>query len=231
MSIITKVSVCGKVVPQLFFRRTYKEKAPADLSYDIDKVLQDHTPSLVGVTNQKDIVLKLIRPRRWHEIAKLFWGHSRVSKEIRGNFKFQDLGLNIPEIFESGYAFLPVTHYEFIGYYLMENLATKGYDEVFNLFHQEDLTSELRKMLFSQICDGLKTLQNNRIVFTDFTLGNVFGGEDGSLFWIDTGVSSYNRLEQNKFIKKNNQSIERFVSIHNDLLLEEEKQQIRQLKL
>lgn len=224
---LVKVTNGNTEVPQLFFRKRYNTtQYPSE--YTLIKTLKNHTPSLVAICNHKGLVLKLIRPRKYHEVVKLLWNHSRLSKETRGNRTLSKLGLNVPTIHEAGFGLIPAKKYEFIGYYLMDNLSEKGYDEVFNIF-QEKISEELREKLFNEILNGLKLMQYNRIVFTDFTLGNVFGNTNGELIWIDTGVTHYNKISQSKFIKKNNNSMERLARIHKDLLTQQEKIKVRTL--
>lgn len=225
---IVKINIEKIAVPQLFFRFTTTLKnAPG--SYQLDKILQDHTPSLVAISDHNDLVLKLIRPRKIHEIVKLLWRHSRLSKEVNGNSRLAGLGLHVPEISEVGYALMPAKRYEYIGYYIMENLSQSGYEEVFELFHQTDLSIESRSKLFTAIYEGLLLMRDNNVVFSDFTLGNVFGDRKGKLIWIDTGVTSFSRLNQKKFEQKYNFAVRRFIKIHQELLLASEIQQAQSL--
>lgn len=205
----------------------------SDFSYCIQNILSDRTPSLVGTTEgEHPTIIKLIRARTWHEYLKMLWMHSRVSKEVNGNTVLKDLDLNVPEILEVGYGLLPTRNYEFIGYYIMEDLTNAGYREVSDLIRSGDFVQEQRTVIMRKIFDGLKTMRDNYIVFSDFHLDNIFSDKHGNIKWIDTGVSLYTGIRKNKFIKKHNHAINRFIHYYDKtelLMSESEKSHFRDL--
>ena len=178
----------------------------------VDTVLVDHTPSLVGMFNESKMIIKFIKARSWHEYIKLLWNHSRVTKEVKGSSLLKKLGLRVPEIHEVGYGILPSTNHEYLGYYIMENLTQSGFQELSKLIKESGLNESLRKTIMQSIHDGLKAMRDNRIVFSDFHLDNVFANERGEIAWIDAGVTIYHSLNKKKFSKKHNHSIKRYIN-------------------
>ena len=53
--------------------------------HELNQTLIDHTPSLVGILKSSNLVIKFIKARSWHEYIKLFWNHSRITKEVKGS--------------------------------------------------------------------------------------------------------------------------------------------------
>ena len=91
------------------------------------EILLDHHVSMVGVTQDKNIVIKLIKARTWHEHVKIFWKRSRTHTEFTGAKLLRSIGIDAPDVYEMGISFPIPRHAKFIGYYLMENLAHTGY--------------------------------------------------------------------------------------------------------
>lgn len=200
----------------------------------LNTILIDHTPSLVGVLNKSDLIIKFIKARSWHEYVKLLWNHSRITKEIKGTQILSQLNLRVPTIYEIGYGVIPSLRHNYLGYYIMENLTVSGYQELSKLIKDGAINSTMREKIMSSIYDGLKLMRDNRIVFSDFHLDNVFANELGEITWIDAGVTTYHKLNQSKFKKKFNHSITRFMFYSNDrgnTLLDEETAMFNSLLL
>lgn len=200
----------------------------------LDSILIDHTPSLVGVLNKSDLIIKFIKARSWHEYVKLLWNHSRITKEVKGTQILSQLNLRVPTIYEIGYGVIPSLRHNYLGYYIMENLTVSGYQELSKLIKDGAINSTMREKIMSSIYDGLKLMRDNRIVFSDFHLDNVFANELGEITWIDAGVTTYHKLNQSKFKKKFNHSITRFMFYSNDrgnTLLDEETAMFNSLLL
>lgn len=182
----------------------------------VDNILVDHTPSLVGMFNESKLIIKFIRARSWHEYLKLLWNHSRITKEVKGSSLLIQLGLRVPEIHEVGYGVVPSANHKYLGYYIMENLTQSGFQELSKLIRENTINETLRITIMKSIHDGLRTMRDNRIVFSDFHLDNVFANEQGEIAWIDAGVTIYHSCNKKKFIEKFNYSITRFIFYCND---------------
>jgi serine/threonine protein kinase len=180
------------------------------LDNNIKDIIIDHTASFVGITSETKSVIKFIKARSWHEYIKLLWNHSRVTKEVKGNKILSKLGLRVPKIQEVGYGVIPSNKYRFIGYYIMENLKTSGYQELSTVINNNNLSDSIRSIMMFSIYNGLKAMRDNRIVFSDLHFGNIFSNSKGEVIWIDTGVTAYNKLNNRKFVKKFNQSVNRY---------------------
>lgn len=59
-------------------------------------------------------------------------------------------------------------------------------------------------------------MRNNRIVFTDFHLDNIFANDTSNITWIDAGVTTYTKVNDKKFRYKFTYSITRFMFYCND---------------
>lgn len=200
----------------------------------LQSTLIDHTPSLVGTLRASDLIVKFIKARSWHEYAKLLWNHSRVTKEVKGAQLLENLGFKIPTIYEVGYGFLPSLNYKYLGYYVMENLNHSDYQELSKLIKDGEIERGMRSKIIRSVYEGLKLMRDNRIVFSDFHLDNVFANQQGEITWIDTGVTTYHKLNEKKFRKKLNHSITRFIFYSNDrgnTLSEEETDMFNSLLL
>ena len=206
-----------KQIQQLFIS-FYGKNLPRSSFISLSSILVDHRPSLVAYCDEHQAILKLIKPRKYHEIVKQFWGHSRLFKEVKGNYLLKGLGLNTPNISDVAYAFLPSKNFEYLGYYIMEDLSKNNLTEVFETFSNKTSTDAHRLTLLENISDGLITMKENNIVFTDFTLGNVFANDNGDITWIDTGVSKFNKQLDKKF----DQAVKRFIRIHQTLFTNSE---------
>ena len=178
----------------------------------VEEILIDHIPSLVAKLKESDMILKCVRARSWHEYLKLLWNHSRISKEVHGNLLLKKLDLSVPEIYQVGIGLFPSSKYEFIGYYIMDNLQLAGFQELSVLITKNLIDAEIRSRIMRDIYSGLKKMRDNNIVFSDFHLGNIFANSTGETAWIDTGVTTYRKFNQNKFYKKYNHSIKRYIN-------------------
>jgi hypothetical protein len=207
-----------------FFLTTNHSNTP--LHKSIDKILVDHTPSLVGKLNDSGLIIKFIRARSWHEYLKLLWNHSRVTKEVKGNKILQELGLRVPEIHEVGYGVIPSIKHQFLGYYVMEDLHSVGFQELSTLIQENAIEGHMRETIMLAIYNGLKSMRDNRIVFSDFHLDNVFANKKGEITWIDAGVTTYSHFNRKRFCQKHNHAITRYINyIYNgqQLLTQSEK--------
>lgn len=182
----------------------------------LNRILVDHKPSLVASLNGSDFIIKFVKARSWHEYMKLLWNHSRITKEIKGTSILQKLGLNVPAIYEVGYGIIPSLKYEYLGYYIMENLTHSGFQELSGLIKDGAIDDTMRNKIMLSVHDGLKIMRDNRAVFSDFHLDNIFSNNDGEITWIDAGVTTYNKMNEKKFIKKFNYSITRYMFYCND---------------
>jgi hypothetical protein len=230
MPSLIKISVRGEFLPQLFVRFG---RSNQPLHYPLNTMLKEEgqyrSPSIIGMLDDRRI-LKLIKPRRILECVKLMYGRSRISKEVRGNKVLQAMGIGVPLIDECAYGFLPAKGYDFVGYYIMENLIDKGMQDLSVLFADEQLLAEQRRKIIKNLITDLQKMRDNYVVFSDLTLGNVFSNNNAELVWIDTGITEYSAHKQQKFELKYNFSLDRFMDIHKNTLSEEEKAQIAALK-
>jgi tRNA A-37 threonylcarbamoyl transferase component Bud32 len=198
---------------QLFI--TTKQSEPAQ-EHELNKVLVDHIPSLVGTLKSSNLVVKFIKARSWHEYIKLLWNHSRITKEIKGSELLEGLGLTVPTIYEVGLGIMPSRRHEYIGYYIMENLTLSGFEELSKLIREGAIDPLMRERIMLTVFNGLKKMRDNRIVFSDFHLDNVFANSSGDITWIDPGVTTYNIMNEKKFKNKFNHSINRYIFYCND---------------
>jgi|TARA_B110001454_G_scaffold67672_1_gene65941 tRNA A-37 threonylcarbamoyl transferase component Bud32 len=198
---------------QSFLTTRYSELVQ---QFSLNTILINHKPSLVGVLHDSDLVIKFIKARSWHEYLKLIWNHSRVTKEVKGTEILEDLGLNVPVIHQVGYGVIPSSRYDYLGYYIMENLTLSGYQELSKLIKDGGIDLIMRKKVMKAVYEGLKLMRDNHIVFSDFHLDNVFANNQGKITWIDAGVTTYHKLNKVKFKKKYDHSITRFIAYSND---------------
>lgn len=218
----------NKKKTQLFLT-TCHQRTP--LHNSVDKILVDHSPSLIGKLNESGLIIKFIRARSWHEYLKLLWNHSRVTKEVKGNKILQELGLRVPEIHEVGYGVIPSIKHQFLGYYVMEDLKKSGFEELSYLFDNESKSDSQRNLIMSSVYNGLKIMRDNRIIFSDFHLENILANDKNEIVWIDTGITTYRKINNKKFIQKFNSSISKYgsrnklnnneISLFNTLLIKQ----------
>ena len=194
--------------------------------HELNQTLIDHTPSLVGILKSSNLVIKFIKARSWHEYIKLFWNHSRITKEVKGSELLEHLGLTVPIIYETGLGIIPSKKHKYIGYYIMENLTSSGFEELSKLLKSDRLSTPVRDKIMLSVFNGLKVMRDNRIVFSDFHLNNVFANSEGEITWIDPGVTTYQQLNYKKFCEKYDHSIRRYLRYEyegKDLLSKDEK--------
>lgn len=141
------------------------------------------------------LIYKFIKPRKWHEYYKAFYGRSRTSKEVSANIRLAELGFNVPVIHEYSIAFVP-THFKgYTGYYIME--PVKGIGDA--RAHFSELSDNARAVFIDHLIGDLNKLKENRIVYADLSLSNIFCGENGELCWIDTAIKEYPQNKAAKF--------------------------------
>lgn len=207
----SRVKVKDKIVPQLFVG--FHEDGFQDNPVVMDSIIIKNTAAVVGTTRNGQ-VLKLIEPRRWHEVIKLLWGHSRINKEVYGNRLLRLLSIGTPNIYAYGIGVFPARNYRYVGYILMENLVDRGaVDASHLLFWDNKLSADIRARVYRNIASDLKIMRDHYVVFSDITLGNIMAYPDGSIAWIDTGVTRYGSIREGNFEEKYNGSIKRFVEI------------------
>jgi hypothetical protein len=214
---------------QLFLTTRYQTNSKQHV---LDSVLVDHIPSLVGVLKDSGLVIKFIKARSWHEYIKLCWNHSRITKEIKGSQLLQNLGLTVPVIHEVGFGIIPSKKHKYLGYYIMENLSLSGFQELSKLITENAINADMRGKIMTSVYIGLKKMRDSNVVFSDFHLDNVFANASGDITWIDAGVTTYNRINDGKFKKKFNHSINRYIFYCNDrgnTLTEKETSMFRKL--
>ena len=209
MNMIKVASAKGEHIQH--FIRTVQQGERSTLLQLGDMII-DHRPSTVAYDKSGKSIIKLIKARNWKERAKLFWGHSRVHKEVKGAQLFNELGLRTPDIYEMGIAVPFFFNSAYIGYYVMSDLTQQGLVRVLDLFRSPATTDAMRQTLLCNICDGLKRLKSRNVVFTDFHLSNVYADSDGNITWIDTGVSHY--ISDRKMNAKLKNSVLRFIRYH-----------------
>lgn len=224
---LVRVKVRTDFLRQWFVRVGYDEDNTS--LYELHTMIKEEgkyrSPSIIGIPTAGK-VLKLIKPRRMLECIKLLYGRSRLSKEIRGNRLLAQIGIAVPHIYDVAYGFVPARGYDFLGYYVMDDLACQGMQDLSLLFAKPGLTEMARERVFARLIADLCRMRDHHIVFSDLTLGNVFGCEQGDVVWIDTGVTVYPRVFESRFRHKFDYSLARFLSIHRDTLLQHEKDQI-----
>lgn len=198
---------------QLFLTTKHDDSIQQDA---LNNIIIEHKPSLVGTLKDSGLIIKFIKARSWHEYIKLLWNHSRVTKEVKGSQLLRELGLSVPIIHEVGFGVIPSRNYRFLGYYIMDNLSHSGDQELSKLIKENGINQAMREKLLISVYDGLKLMRDNRIVFTDFHLDNVFANAQGDITWIDTGVTTFHKCNHKKFKAKLNHSISRFIHYSND---------------
>lgn len=223
------------VIPGYFDERYivpggFSKGIPLDIPKE--NILIDHKPSLVALDSSKASVIKIVKARSWHEYFKHLWQHSRIHKEVKGNYLMSRLGFRVPQIYSIGYRIFPDLRNASLGFYQMENMSLSGFRTVRDLFDNGEIILDQRESVLKTILDGLSVLMRNRIVFTDFHLENVMMNEQGELVWMDTGVTTFSVFSGKKFIRKHNHALDRLATYYSEnYFTEQEKEQIRALKL
>jgi tRNA A-37 threonylcarbamoyl transferase component Bud32 len=191
-----------------------KSATHAASSTAIEELIIDHTPSTVGYANSRKSIIKLVKPRSWHEKIKLAWGHSRIDKELQGFKSLQKLNIRTPEILYYGFRPLLSFRQKYIGFHITENLSLRGDIECYSLFCDGKTSASTRLDVIDNICSALLLLKSKRLVFTDFHLSNVFVDNENNITLIDPGLSKY--YLNSGLNKKLSKSIHRFLSYHGD---------------
>lgn len=169
------------------------------------KIIKDDEISTV-VQNTDGLIIKFIKPRRWHEYYKVFYGASRTSKEVLSNIRLKELGFDVPNVIEYGIALVPAHFWGYTGYYVME--PAPGLGEA--VHHLQALNTQSRTKFVDSLLQDLAHLKAHRIIYGDLALRNIFCGENGELCWIDTGIDEFSVLQQTRFDKKWRKSLEQF---------------------
>ena len=195
-----------------------------------EDIIKDNNPSLISYIDGGKNILKCIKPRSTTEIVKLLWGHSRLSKEIKGNKLLKKIGIRTPQILDVSYGFLPSSEYRFLGYYIMENLEHSAYSNAFTLVKSGEISGDKLKSLLNAFRKDIIKMREHRIVFNDLKLNNIFSNNNAEVIWIDTGVSYYNFLKTKRFEKKFNHSIDRLLRIYKDYIPQEDAELFIALK-
>ena len=168
------------------------------------EILLDHHVSMVGVTQDKNIVIKLIKARTWHEHVKIFWKRSRTHTEFTGAKLLRSIGIDAPDVYEMGISFPIPRNALFIGYYLMENLAHTGYIPLSDLQFQLDKSQITR--LTHNIREAMERLYLHKVLYSDLHLDNIFCHPDSlKLKFIDTGAKKY--IRHNVYRRKQKKAI------------------------
>lgn len=171
------------------------------------------------------LIYKFIKPRKWHEYYKVFYGRSRTSKEIQANIRLKELGFEVPVIREFSIAVVP-THFKgYTGYYIME--PVKGIGDAQANFSK--LSEQARSIFIEHLISDLLKLKTNRIVYADLSLSNIFCSEDGGLCWIDTAIKEYPLSKQANFKKDWDKSFSKLIAWENKskVLSESELEKIK----
>ncbi len=198
-----------------------------DIDLRQQPLIRDSNASTVVRMLESGHILKLVKPRTFHEYFKLFWNSSRVHKEVAGNRCLKQLGMAVPALYCRGYGLLPAQKGGFLGFIRMENLAASGYADAREMMISGLLAGDARCRFLEKFCDDLLVMRQHKIVFNDLKLGNTFADAAGNLAWIDTGITRYPAWQQGKFSKKYAFSLRRFFKRHETLLSAEEKASIR----
>lgn len=216
---------------QLFLKSGSVAPDPNFLDVSACPVLKDYIPSLVLALPERRAILKLVRARRWHEYVKLLWNHSRASKEIAGNRLLRSIGICVPHIHESGMGLFPAKGYQFLGYYIMDDLQYSGFENSRFLFLEGRVTEVQRGPFLQNILGDIHRMCARRIVFNDLKFENIFCNAQGDIAWIDTGISYYPYWQRSKFRKKHNDAIDYFLLHHEKFLRADEVVQFKSLYL
>ena len=194
-------------------------------NHTLESIIQDSRPSVVAITREDQHIMKLIKPRSWHEYFKLFWRHSRYHKEIKGNLLLRRIGLQVPEIYETGIGLIPAARYGYLGFYIMENLEKRGFKTVLDYFEDPKLPQEQRQQLFDSIVSSLEKMRENLVLFNDLHLRNIMATPSGDMAWIDTGVTHFHWYSRKKFQNKFRSSVSRLINCYDGSLFSQSEQQ------
>ena len=228
-------SITGKGFSnQQKFISTIKDRSQKKLKVNakFKTIVKNDKRSIVGFIKKRKACLKLIKPISAHEYFRVFWRHSRVQKEVKGNFILRDLGLKTPKIFDHGLGLLSLKGYSYLGYILMENLSRKGYEEAYKVFTNNEIDQKRKDIIFKKIIKDIKKMRNNQILFSDLHLNNILVNDKDNIAYIDTGISQFSFIKKAIFRKKFNQSMDKLAKCHSNRngLTEEQKTYIKSLK-
>lgn len=209
MPTITKIESSSLKLPSFFFSKKNKNITQDDRC--MGDIIKTQGPSEVSPSRNNNLIIKLVKSRSFHERFKALWLHSRLHKEIRGNYFLKKLGIRVPEIFESGYNPSVLWGNQFIGYYIMEDLRESGFSEFEKSLKAGALSNKAIEIAFNNILIDIKNMAENKIVYSDLHLGNIMIDSNSNIAWIDTGVSHYHFGRKRKFNKKFKDSINRLL--------------------
>ncbi len=234
MSIFIKVKIDSKVLPQAFiakFTDSNKKQYPKEFHVLSKNIVKNDVPSLVAVDEENQLVVKMVKPRSWHEVVKLLWGRSRLHKEVNGNNLLRSLDIKTANIKGIFVGLIPTRKYQYLGFYLMDDLHYQGYEDAFDCLRFKQLNKASRERLINNFYDDLQKMKGKRLLFADLKLNNVFSDSDGNIAWIDTGVCCYGSFSKARYKQKFNHSLDRFFRIYQSWLSESEIAKIQSLKL
>lgn len=152
-------------------------------------------------------ILKCLKIRHWTEYHKLLLGNNRAKEEVTSNKIMNDIGLKVPRIIHYGIFSNILNKRAFSSFYSMEAVPSSFFsgDVIY-----ESLNVNAKKTFIENITLDLKNLQNNRLVYSDFSMRNLLINNKGEHYWIDTQVKKIFSI--NDFKIKFNYSINRFIN-------------------
>lgn len=203
------------------FLRIYSQ-AEFDPAYTSEDIIKDDRISLIARVNNNQHILKLVKPRTWHEYPKLVWGHSTINKEINGNRILHGLNIHVPQVVEYGLGLLPAVKYQYIGYYIMENLEAKDMKDVATMLLSDDLSNDVRNTVLAKIAHDLSNMRKHLVLFSDLRLSNVFSDAEGRITWIDTGATPYSTFFKKRYENKFKASVLKMLKPYRQELRKEE---------
>ena len=229
MSLLSKIKQDSKIFPQLFVLMS-ERSIQQPIHFTTDDIITDKNQAFVATIENSQYIIKLIKPRSWHEYGKLLWGHSRISKEVYSNKYLKEIGIQVPHICEYGIGLIPTRNYRYLGYYIMDNLDKNGLEDTFQMIKGNKLTRDSRQNLINNLYRDINNMLKHQVVFTDLKLSNIFSDKQGNLVWIDTGINKYHILQKKIFRKKFNFSLNRFMQKYESYLNQDEIQLLLSLK-
>lgn len=162
-----------------------KDQAP-QWKDDEHRVIKDDEVSRVIETSQGYIV-KFVKSRTWHDYLRMFFGTSKISRELRSCARLAELGLRVPQVHEYGMALVPSHFWGVLGYYVMQKQPALAEAK----FCFSALSKAAQQKLIGQLVQDLKLLRYACYVYRDLSFRNMMADADGELFWIDTNTKSY----------------------------------------
>ena len=212
------------------FKNGNKNKLKSNSKFQ--ELVKNDRRSVVGFIQNKNTCLKLVKPISFHEYLRVFWRHSRIQKEVKGNYLLSKAGLRTAKIFDHGLGLPSLKNYKFLGFILMENLLKSGFDEAYLIFTDPNQTKERKDNLFKKIVCDVEKMKIRRFLFSDLHLKNILINSEDDIAYIDTGVSKFTLFKNSTFKKKFNQAMDKLARCHSNKngLSEQQKKEIQALK-